>query len=79
MARNPSGPSRRVGGEAGRRAINLRFIGETVSELRRVTWPAREETTRLTVMVIAVAAVVGVFLYIVDLIFAGLIGVLLGN
>ena len=35
--------------------------------------------SRLTVMVIAVAAVVGVFLYIVDLIFAGLIGVLLGN
>ena len=79
MARNPSAPSRRVGGEPGRRAINLRFIGETVSELRRVTWPAREETTRLTVMVLAVAAVVGVFLYIVDLIFAGLIGVLLGN
>ena len=79
MARNPSAPSRRVRGEAGRRAINLRFIGETVSELRRVTWPAREETTRLTVMVIAVAAVVGVFLSIVDLIFAGLIGVLLGN
>ena len=79
MARNPSAPSRRLGGEVGRRAINLRFIGETVSELRRVTWPARQETTRLTVMVIAVAAVVGVFLYVVDLIFAGLIGVLLGN
>ena len=68
-----------MGGEATRRAFNFRSLGEIVTELRRVTWPTREETTRLTIMVIAVSAVVGLLLGIVDLGFARLFGVLLGN
>ena len=60
-----------------RRAFNLRFIGETISELRRVTWPNREETTRLTIMVIAVAVVIGLFLGLVDLVFSRIFDVVL--
>jgi len=78
MARNIGIP-RRVSSEAARRAFSLRFVGEAISELRRVTWPTREETTRLTIMVIAVATAVGVFLGAVDLIFTRLLDVLLGN
>ena len=78
MARVPSAPGR-MGQEAARRAFNFRFVGETVSELRRVTWPARRETTRLTIMVIAVAVAVGIFLGVVDLSFSRLFDVILGN
>ncbi len=42
---------------------------EVVSELRKVTWPSREEAIRLTFMVLVVSGVIGVFLGAVDYIF----------
>jgi len=68
-----------MGGRAARRSINLRFVTEAAAELRRVTWPTRQETMRLTIMVIAVAGAVGVFLGIIDVVFSRLFDVLLGN
>jgi len=62
-----------------RKAFSVRAFGEVLSELRRVTWPTREETMRLTFMVIAVAAVIGVFLGLVDLAFTRIVGLMLGN
>ena len=78
MARNPGIP-RRLGTGVVRRALTLRYFGDIVSELRRVTWPTRQETYRLTVMVIMVAATIGLFLGLVDIVFARLIGVILGK
>ncbi len=78
MARNPSAP-RRLGTEAARKALSLREFGEVVSELRRVTWPTRQETMRLSLMVVAVAATIGLFLGLVDIVFSRLLGVILGN
>ncbi len=66
MARD-SGAARRVGGQVARRAFNTRMIGEVIGELRRVTWPTKEETLRLTVIVIAVSVAIGAFLGLVDL------------
>ncbi len=78
MARN-AGMPRRLGSGVVRRALTLRYFGDIVSELRRVTWPTRQETTRLTIMVIAVAATVGLFLGLVDMAFSRLIIVILGK
>ncbi len=78
MARDPGVP-RRVGTEVARRAFSIRAIGEVVGELRRVTWPSKEETLRLTLMVIAVSAVIGAFLGAVDIGFARLMGIILGR
>jgi len=78
MARNVGTPGR-VSSEVARRAFSFRFIGEAIGELRRVTWPTREETTRLTITVIAVAIVVGIFLGAVDLLFTRLFDVVLGS
>lgn len=78
MATNPSTP-RRIGSRATRRAFRLAAIGDIASELRRVTWPSREETFRLSIMVIAVAAAIGTFLGAVDLGFSRLFDVILGN
>lgn len=69
MARD-TGAARRVGGAVARRAFSARMIGEVVGELRRVTWPTKEETLRLTVIVIAVSVAIGAFLGLVDLGFA---------
>lgn len=71
-----------TGGQSGtgqaRRGLNLRFISESYRELQRVTWPTKEETMRLTLMVLAVAAAVGAFLSAVDLVFVRLMDVILG-
>ena len=55
---------------AGQRAFGLRFLGDTVGELRRVTWPTREQVLRLTAFVLAISVAVGLFLAVVDWIFA---------
>ena len=59
--------ARNLSPQAARRAFSFRIVGEVISELRRVTWPTREETMRLTLMVLSVAAAVGVFLGLVDI------------
>ena len=78
MARN-SGIPRRLGTEAARKALSFRMFGDVVSELRRVTWPTRQETMRLSLMVIAVSAVIGAFLGVVDIGFGRLLSAILGN
>ncbi len=45
-----------------RRRGRFAFISEVFNELTRVTWPDRQTAFRLTVLVIGVAAVMGVFL-----------------
>ncbi|MBE0414976.1 MAG: preprotein translocase subunit SecE [Dehalococcoidia bacterium] len=55
------------------------YIGEIISELRKVVWPTREETRRLTLMVIAIALAVGLFLGAIDLGFTRLVNLLLGG
>ncbi len=46
-----------------------RLPREVITELRRVTWPSREEAARLTVMVLIVSSVIGLFLGGVDYVF----------
>lgn len=53
-------------GQAVRRRGRLAFIGEVWSELTKVTWPSREDAARLTLLVLGVSAVVGVFLALWD-------------
>jgi len=45
------------------------WAAEIISELRKVTWPTREETWYLTVVVLVVAGAVGLFLGGVDIFF----------
>ncbi len=49
--------------------VRPRWAEDIVSELRKVTWPSREETWNLTVVVLIVAAVFGFFLGGVDMFF----------
>lgn len=47
----------------------VRVYRETRAELRKVVWPARDETTRLTIAVIAISAAIGLFLFLGDTLF----------
>ena len=53
-----------------------RFINESWSELKKVSWPTREQVRNLTVLVFAVSFVVGLYITVLDVVFQGLIGFL---
>jgi preprotein translocase subunit SecE len=53
-----------------------RFIDEAWSELKKVSWPTREQVRNLTVLVFAVSFAVGVYITVLDAAFQGLIGLL---
>ena len=58
-----------VAGRPVKPKISLAFINETIAELKKVTWPTRQETTRLTTIVVLVSAAVGLILGVVDWVF----------
>ena len=53
-----------------------RYFDEVWSELRKVSWPTREQVRNLTVLVFAVSFVVGVYITVLDFVFQGAIGFL---
>ena len=65
--------------EARRRAPSLlTFVQESRSELRKVTWPTREQTLNLTGAVLAMTAGLAVFLGLVDYILNLIVKPLIG-
>ena len=50
-----------------------RYIAESWSELKKVTWPTRLQVRNLTVLVFLISAIIGVFIAGVDYIFFQLI------
>ena len=50
----------------------LGYFREVIGELKRVVWPTREETRRLTIMVIIITIAIGIFLGAIDLGFSRL-------
>ena len=55
-----------------------RLIAEAISELKKVSWPTVEQTRNLTVLVFAVSLAVGVYVFVFDRLFQGVIGFLGG-
>jgi preprotein translocase subunit SecE len=47
-----------------------KYIRETRGELRKVTWPTREESQRLTAIVLGVTIAMAIFLGLLDFIFS---------
>jgi preprotein translocase subunit SecE len=52
------------------------FIDEAWSELKKVTWPTREQTRNLTVLVFTISLVVGLYITVLDTIFQSAVGLL---
>jgi preprotein translocase subunit SecE len=53
-----------------------RFIDESWSELKKVSWPAREHVRNLTILVFVISLVVGLYITVFDLAFSQAIGLL---
>ena len=55
-----------------------RFFNEAWSELKKVSWPTREQVRNLTVLVFVVSFVVGAYITVLDTVFTALIARLVG-
>ncbi len=53
------------------------FLQETYDELRKVTWPTRDEVIRLTLVVIFISVLIGVYIGGIDYILTQVIGLIL--
>lgn len=51
----------------------IRYFQETAVELRKVAWPTREQTTRLTLIVLGALVIFSIFFGALDLAFQQLI------
>jgi preprotein translocase subunit SecE len=56
-----------------------RSIKEIYAELGRVTWPTKEETIRLSIIVVSISIVIGLFLGVIDLAFSKIIAFFIYN
>jgi preprotein translocase subunit SecE len=68
--KQPPAPSahRTTGAESVRR-----YLRESRIELRKVTWPTREQVTNLTIVVVVVCVVIALFLGGIDVLFTDII------
>jgi preprotein translocase SecE subunit len=52
------------------------FVRGLVSEMRRVTWPSRQEWVSATILTIALVALIGLYTYSIDELFGALFGLI---
>jgi preprotein translocase subunit SecE len=53
-----------------------RYFDEVWSELKKVSWPTREQVRNLTVLVFAISIVVGLYITVLDRVFVGLLNLI---
>jgi preprotein translocase subunit SecE len=53
-----------------------RFALDFLDELKKVTWPTRQETIRLTTIVIVISLIIGLYVGIIDVLFTKLLELL---
>lgn len=56
-----------------------KFVTETMSELRQVTWPSRQKTVNLTLVVILLSLLVGSYVGLLDFGLTNLLKAVLGS
>jgi preprotein translocase subunit SecE len=59
-----------------RENVIVRTFREVRSEMKKVVWPTREETIRLTIVVIGISSVIAAILFAADLVFISLVNLL---
>ncbi|MFA6016929.1 MAG: preprotein translocase subunit SecE [Patescibacteria group bacterium] len=50
--------------------VNPNFATDVIDELKKVSWPSKEETIRLTTIVIIVSLIIGLYVGIIDILLA---------
>ena len=56
----------------------LTFAKDAKTEVRKVVWPTRQEVVRMTLIILAATALVGLMLYFIDMIIVWVVGLVTG-
>ena len=56
-----------------------RYFRETAGELRKVSWPSRQEATSLTIVVLIVITLMSTFLGVLDFLYSRFFILILGS
>lgn len=51
-----------------------RFFKDVKAELKKVTWPTKNQAVKNTVVVLIFLIVIGLFVFLIDLLFQGVFG-----
>lgn len=46
--------------------VNKNFLSDVVEELKKVSWPTKNKTIRLTIIVISISLIIGLYIGIID-------------
>ena len=68
-------------GKPGKPSIFARFgkwWRELKAEVRKIVWPTRQQTINNVLVVIAAVLIVGVFVWVLDLVFGGVVAAVIG-
>lgn len=61
-------------------AANMaKFFRDTRSELKKVVWPSKEDTRKNTTVVLVVVLIAAAVLFVLDAIFGGILGLIIGG
>lgn len=53
------------------------FVRQVKQEVAKITWPTRKETMQGSIIVIVMSVLIALFLFFIDMIFAGIIQAIL--
>ncbi len=56
----------------------VKYFREARAEMRKVTWPTRQEALYLTGIVLAVTVAMAILLWVLDILFSGVMSALIG-
>jgi len=56
----------------------LTFAKDARIEVRKVVWPTRQEVVRMTLIILAATALVGLMLYLIDMVIVWVVGLVTG-
>ena len=70
-------PGKKKGGPKKKRITVKQFLTEVQAEMKKVTWPTRQEATSYTVIVLVVVTLVGTFIWALDQLFGYLVKILI--
>jgi preprotein translocase subunit SecE len=56
----------------------VKYFREARAEMRKVTWPTRQEALYLTGIVLAVTVAMSILLWVLDILFTGVMSALIG-
>jgi preprotein translocase subunit SecE len=56
----------------------VKFFRDTKSELKKVVWPSKADVKSNTIVVLVVVAIAAVVMIVLDAVFGGLLGLIIG-